>query len=111
MQIYHKTTEPSMKQQDLFTEEEIQQLNNILDQQLQRSVDELVNNIDQEKSQLFHDVNMGDYLRVFDDATTKPSKYPTDEEFHEIQTHWLNMSEEEFELEENNLLEWAAAAL
>ena len=86
-------------------------MNTILDQQLQRSVDELINNIDQEKSQLFHNVNMDDYLKIFDEATTKPSKYPTDEEFKEIQTYWLNMSEEEFKIEEDNLLEWASAAL
>ena len=89
MKIYHKPAEPCIKKQDLFTDEEIQQLNTILDQQLQRSVDELINNIDQEKSQLFHNVNMDDYLKIFDEATTKPSKYPTDEEFKEIQTYWL----------------------
>ena len=89
LKIYHKPAEPCIKKQDLFTDEEIQQLNTILDQQLQRSVDELINNIDQEKSQLFHNVNMDDYLKIFDEATTKPSKYPTDEEFKEIQTYWL----------------------
>ena len=111
MQIFHKSVKEPSKKEDLFTEEEIQLLNQCLDQELNRSVDQLMNHINKDQSQLFHNVNMEDYLTVFDDATNKPSACPTEEEFKQIQDHWLNMSQEEFEIQENNLLEWAAATL
>ena len=109
LKIFHKTEQTSMKD-NLFTEE-VMKLNIILDQQLDRSVEELMNSIDTHKSQQFHNVQMDDYLRVFDEATTTPSTELTEEEFHQIQEYWLNMPTEQFKLEEQNLLEWAAAAL
>ena len=109
VKIFHKPQQPNMKTE--FSEEEVNRLNQQLDQQLQQSAEELINKVDKEKSQQFQNVNMEDYMKIFDEATSKPSQYPTDEELKDIQYYWINLSEEAFIVEEQNLLEWAAAAL
>ena len=111
LKIFHKPEEPCVKKQDLFSDEEVKHLNTVLDQQMQQSAEELINKIDKDKSQLFHNVNMDDYMNIFDKATTAPSQYPTDQELKDIQYYWINMTEETFKIEEQNLLEWAAATL
>ena len=68
-------------------------------------------NIKRDNSQIFHDVNVDECLNIFDEVTNQPSSLPTHEEFQEIQGHWLNIPQEEFEREENNILEWAAVTL
>ena len=87
-------------------------LNQCLDKQLNRSVEQLMENINTDQNtQIFHDVNMDEYHTIFDEATNKPSTFPSEEEFQDIQNHWLGMPQEQFEIEEDNLLEWAAATL
>ena len=112
IQIYHKPKKPTSVKEDLFTEKETELLNQCLDKQLNRSVEQLMENINtNQNTQIFHDVNMDDYLKMFDEATNKPSTSPSEEEFEDIQNHWLGMPQEQFEREEDNLLEWAAATL
>ena len=109
VKIFHKPEQPNVKTE--FSVEEVNHLNQQLDQQLQQSAEELINKVDKEKSQQFQNVNMEDYMKIFDEATSKPSQYPTDQELKDIQYYWINLSEEAFIVEEQNLLEWAAAAL
>ena len=109
-QIYHKefkSTQPT----DLFTEEEITRLNTLLDNRLSYSLEELMNNINKEESQVFNNIDMTDYLKVFDEATNKDSAEPTEEEFKQIQDYWINIDQEEFQQKEQDLLEWAAIRL
>ena len=96
---------------NLFTEEEVNQLNCILDNQLDRSVEDLMNIINANESQQFNNVDLNDYLKVFDQVTTAPSKDPTEQEFQHIQEYWMNLPDEQFQTEEQNLLEWAAITL
>ena len=98
-------------QLNLFTEEEVNQLNRILDNQLSNSLEDLMNTINTDKSQVFNNLDMTDYLKVFDQAANTPSSDPTEEEFKQIQDYWINMNEQQFQQEKQNLLEWAAITL
>ena len=109
-QIFHKGDKQST-QLNLFTEEEVNQLNKILESQLSSSLEDLMNTVNTDKSQVFNNLDMTDYLKVFDQITNTPSSAPTEEEFQQIQDYWINMNEQQFQQEEENLLEWAAITL
>ena len=74
---------------------------------LDQSIQELISYIDSKEEIFQHPINMEDYMKVFDESTTQKSITPT-EEFNAIHQYWLNLSDEEFLMEEENLLEWAA---
>ena len=99
-QIFHKED----TQLNLFTEEEVNQLNRILDNQLSSSLEDLMNTINTDKSQVFNNLDMTDYLKVFDQVTNAQSSDPNEEEFKQIQDYWINMNEQQFQQEEQNLL-------
>ena len=99
----------NQQEQSYFTEEEIEKLNNILQDKLTSTVEDLLSMIDTQKCHMFHDVKVEEYMRVFDEATTTVSKIPSEEEFQDIHNYWLNMTDEKFQEEEENLLDWAAA--
>ena len=81
--------------------------NKKLDQSMDQSIQEIINSIDSQQ-EIFQNVNMEEYMQVFDEVTSLHSKTPTEEEFNEIQQYWLNLPDEEFVIAEENLLEWAA---
>ena len=81
--------------------------NKKLDQSIDQSIQEIINSIDSQQ-EIFQNVNMEEYMQVFDEVTSLHSKTPTEEEFNEIQQYWLNLPDEEFVIAEENLLEWAA---
>ena len=70
-----------------------------------------MNTINTDKSQVFNNLDMTDYLKVFDQAANTLSSDPSEEEFKQIQDYWINMNEQQFQQEEQNLLEWAAITL
>ena len=86
---------------------EVSALNKQLDQSMDQSIQEIINSIDSQQ-EIFQNVNMEEYMQVFDEVTSLHSKTPTEEEFNEIQQYWLNLPDEEFVIAEENLLEWAA---
>ena len=86
----------------------VNNLNKELDQKLDQELQELINYIDSKEEIFQHPINMEDYMKVFDECTNQKSTTPTEEEFEAIQQYWLNLSDEEFLLKEENLLEWAA---
>ena len=81
--------------------------NKKLDQSMDQSIQEIINSIDSQQ-EIFQNVNMEEYMQVFDEVTSLHSKTPTEEEFNEIQQYWLNLPDEDFVIAEGNLLEWAA---
>ena len=70
-----------------------------LNKQLDQSIQETINRIDSQQ-EIFQDVNMEEYMQVFDEVTSLHSKTPTEEEFNEIQQYWLNLPDEEFVIAE-----------
>ena len=93
----------TQKKEDIMDLTEVSALNKELDQ----SIQEIINSIDSQQ-EIFQNVNMEDYMKVFDESTNQKSTTPTEEEFEAIQQYWLNLSDEEFLKKEENLLEWAA---
>ena len=75
---------------------------------MDKSIQELLQTIDNQQL-IFQDINMPDYLKIFDEVTKGASKIPSEEEFKEIQDHWLGMNEKEFAEAEENILEWAVS--
>ena len=103
MNRYHKKEEP-----ELMLPEEVDALNKKWDQDMNTCIKELSEQIDLNVNH-FNNINMDDYLKIFDESTNKPATMPTDEEFQDIQNKRLNMSDTEFQEKEQDLLNWAAA--
>ena len=97
----------TLKKEDIMDLTEVSALNKQLDQSMDQSIQEIINSIDSQQ-EIFQDVNIEEYMQVFDEVTSRQSKTPTEEEFNEIQQYWLNLPDEDFVIAEGNLLEWAA---
>ena len=97
----------TQKKEDIMDLTEVSALNKQLDQSMDQSIQEIINSIDSQQ-EIFQDVNIEEYMQVFDEVTSRQSKTPTEEEFNEIQQYWLNLPDEDFVIAEGNLLEWAA---
>ena len=69
---------------------EVSALNKKLDQSMDQSIQEIINSIDSQQ-EIFQNVNMEEYMQVFDEVTSLQSKTSTEEEFNEIQQYWLNL--------------------
>ena len=109
VQASQETSLQSTRTKLFYRRRNKKKLNNILQDKLTSTVEDLLSMIDTQKCQMFHDVKVEEYMRVFDEATTTVSKIPSEEEFQDIQNYWLNITDEKFQEEEENLLDWAAA--
>ena len=106
--VHHKRFHTE-KRKDLmeFTEKEVGALNQQLDREMDKSIQELLENTDDQQL-IFKDIDMDDYLQIFDEVTSHHSKIPSKGEFKDIRDYWLGMNEQEFASAEENILDWAA---
>ena len=108
--VHHKRFHTEKrKEEELmeFTENEVGALIQQLVSEMDKSIQELLDNIDDQQL-IFKDIDMDDYLQIFDEITKAPSKIPSEEEFKDIQDYWLGMNVQEFASAEENMLDWAA---
>ena len=77
-------------QKNIMDLTEVSAPNNQLDQSMDQSIQEIINSIDSQQ-EIFQDVNMEEYMQVFDEVTSLHSKIPTEEESQESQD--VNMEE------------------
>ena len=80
----------TQKKEDIIDLTEVSALNKKLDQSMDQSIQEIINSIDSQQ-EIFQNVNMEEYMQVFDEVTSLQSKTSTEEEFNEIQQYWLNL--------------------
>ena len=80
----------TQKKENIMDLTEVSALNKELDQSMDQSIQEIINSIDSQQ-EIFQNVNMEDFMKVFDESTNQKSTTPTEEEFDEIQQYWLNL--------------------
>ena len=80
----------TQKKEDIMDLTEVSALNKKLDQSMDQSIQEIINSIDSQQ-EIFQNVNMEEYMQVFDEVTSLQSKTSAEEEFNEIQQYWLNL--------------------
>ena len=81
----------TQKKEDIMVLTEVSALNKKLDQSMDQSIQEIINSIDSQQ-EIFQNINMEEYMQVFDEVTSLQSKTSTEEEFDEIQQYWLNLA-------------------